>query len=243
MNLARRSVVAALALTLGASPAYAVDHLARVNEVMLSNAGDPTQQFLEIEDPTGETFPASYSVTVYGADGTTVAHNQGIVFPSGSTMRVTMISDSARQAFGAIPINSNPPNVVINLGGTLPAVGTACFRKAGVEQHCLSWGNVMAPAATPVNGRVTGAAPTDGKSLQRQPACAAVGTPTPNAANAAITCPAPMSDAGVDAPGGGGGGGGGDDGCRATNGSAGFGLVAMVAVLAIGRRARRRSAS
>ncbi|MBL0212669.1 MAG: hypothetical protein IPQ07_02165 [Myxococcales bacterium] len=239
MNLSRWPLVAALALTLAASPAYAVDHLARVNEVMLSNAGDPTQQFLEIEDPTGETFPSSYSIFVYGADGTTIAHNQGIVFPSGSTMRVTLITGSARQAFGAIPINSNPPNVVINLGGTLPAVGTACFRKAGVEQHCLSWGNAAAPSMVPVNGRVTGAAPTDGTSLQRQPTCAAVGAPTPNAANASITCPPPMADAGVDAPGGGGGGGG-DDGCSAAHGAGGFGLVALVSVLAIGRRGRRR---
>ncbi len=238
MKLAR--LVAALVVTLGAAPAYAVDHLARVNEVMLSSAGDPTQQFLEIEDPLGETFPGSYSIIVYNADGTTIAHNQGIVFPSGATMRVTLMSNSARLAFGSIPINSNPPNVVINLGGTLPANGTACFRKAGVEQHCLSWGNALAPSMVPANGRVTGPAPADGQSLQRQPTCAAVGAPTPNAANAAITCPPPMADAGVDAPGGGGGGDG-DDGCRATGGPAGFGLVAMVSVLAIGRRARRRS--
>jgi len=238
MKIARR-VLASLIAVICVSPAYANDHFARVNEVMLSFGGDATKQFVEIEDTANEAFAGGgYTLFVYAADGSTQAHNQQLALSPG-TMRITLASASAFTQFG-LAVKTTPPDVVLNLGDTIPTNGTACFRKSGVDLHCLSWGAATAPSQTPTNGRVAGAAPMDSMSIQRQPTCAGVGAPTPNATNATLPCAdPPMGDAGV-----GGDGGtmppGGDDGCSASSGGNWFGFVATVSLFGYARTRRTR---
>jgi hypothetical protein len=237
MKLARR-VLICLILALSVSPAFASDHFARVNEVMLSFGGDSTKQFIEIEDTQNEAFSGQgYTLFVYGADGTTQAHSQPLVMEPG-TMRITIASSSAFTQFG-LSIDQTPPDMTINLAAPLPPAGTACFRKIGVDLHCFSYGAVVAPTQTPANGKVAGPAPMDSMSVQRQPTCAGVGAPTPNAANAQLQCvDPPMGDAGV-------GGDAGtnppsdDDGCSVRGDGNWFGLVATVSMIGMTRVVRR----
>ena len=89
-----------------------------------------------------------------------------------------------------------------------------------------------------MNGQVSGPAPMDGQSLQRQATgnCAGIGAPTPNAPNATLTCQTQSGpDAGVDP-------GGEDeaDGCCSGAGSDGWLGVVVVAGLGVMRPTRRR---
>jgi hypothetical protein len=237
MKLARR-VVASLVVLLAASPAIANDHFARVNEVMTSYGGDNTNQFIEIEDTANEAFAgAGYTVFVYGADGSTQAHSQNLVLSPG-TMRITIASEAAFNQFG-LDLDQSPPDMTINLADTIPAAGTVCFRKSGVDLHCLSYGLVTAPATAPTNGKVAGPAPMDSMSIQRQGTCAGVGAPTPNAMNATLQCVDPPTmggggDAGMNPP-----GGGDDDGCNVHGNGSWFGMVATVSMLGMSRVVRR----
>ena len=104
----------------------------------------------------------------------------------------------------------------------------------------MRWGGATAPATAPLNGLVTGPAPGDSMSLQRQPTCAAVGAPTANAVNATIPCPPPMGDAGVGGDGGTTNPGSDDDGCSVGASPGGFALVGMTALVLFGVRRRRR---
>jgi hypothetical protein len=243
MNLGRR-VLAASIVVFSISPAYANDHFARVNEVLLSFGGDGTKQFIEIEDTANEAFAGGgYSLFVYSADGTTQVHNQQLALSPG-VMRVTLGSPSAFTQFGLVT-KTTPPDLVLNLQEEMPANGTACFRKSGVDLHCLSWGTATAPAPAPTNGRVAGPSPMDSMSIQRQPsACAGIGAPTPNAANATLPCMDPPvgGDAGM---GGDAGtmGGPPDDSCSASSGGSWFGFVATASLFGfVVRRNRRRVA-
>lgn len=253
MKLARR-VVLSLVVLLGVSPAFANDHFARVNEVMTSYGGDNTKQFIEIEDTANEAFAgAGYTVFVYGADGSTQAHSQTLVLSPG-TMRITIASDSASTQFG-LSLDQTPPDMTINLADSIPMAGTVCFRKSGVDLHCLSYGAVTAPSQTATNGKVAGPAPMDGMSLQRQATgnCAGVGAPTPNAANAQLQCvdpPTMGTDAGVGGDGGVSGDGGmnppegSDDSCSVHSNGNWFGIVAVTSMIGFarfGRRNRRRA--
>lgn len=204
---------------------------------MLSFGGDATKQLVEIEDTVNEAFAGGgYTLFVYEADGSTQAHNQNLALSPG-TMRITLASASAFTQFG-LAIKTSPPNVILNLNGELPAAGTACFRKSGVDLHCLSWGVAIPPATAPTNGIVAGPAPGDGMSIQRQPSnCAGIGAPTADAANASLPCMDPPSgdagmggDAGTNPPP--------DDGCSAAGGGGGFGFLAVVSLFAFGRRRR-----
>lgn len=242
MNTVRRLLAASI-LVLSISPASANDHFARVNEVLLSFGGDNTKQFIEIEDTAAEAFSGGgYALFVYAADGSTQVHFQTLALSPGVS-RVTLGTDSAFTQFG-LATHTTPPELILNLGENLPANGTACFRKSGVDLHCLSWGAAAGPATAPTNGRVAGAAPMDGQSIQRQPTCAGVGAPTPNAVNATLPC--------ADPPMGGDGGIGGDagpmqpgssDDCSASNGNGSwFGFVATASLVGYARvrRVRRR---
>ncbi len=241
MKAARRAL-AFLVAVISISPAYANDHFARVNEVLLSYGGDATKQLVEIEDTANEAFSGGgYTLFVYGADGTSQEHSQNIVLSPG-TMRVTLATASAFTQFGLV-IKTSPPDIVLNLSGELPANGTACFRKSGVDLHCLAWGTATMPSQMAANGRVAGPAPTDGLSIQRQPSnCAGIGAPTANAMNATLPCmdppmggDSPGGDAGTNPPPE-------DDGCSASAGGTWFGFVATASLFgyARARRARRR---
>jgi hypothetical protein len=233
MRLPRRTIVATL--TLAATPALANDHLARVNEVMLSSDGDAAAQFVEIEDPAGEEFPdGGYGLFVYEADGATQAHYQAIVIAPGATSRMTLATEAARAQFG-LELEGGNPALVINLGSPLPANGTACFRKQGIDLSCLTWGAATPPIA--LNSQLAGPAPADGESLQRQAAgdCAALGAPTPHATNAVLTCAPP--DDGTDPDGD--GASGDDGGCAAVSGTW-FGVVATAGLALFARGPRRR---
>ena len=246
--------VALSLVVLSASPAFAIDHFARVNEVLLSVGGDTTKQVLEIEDLANETFAgAGYTLFIYEANGVDQAHFQTIVLNPG-VMRMTFASSSALTHF-SLATSNTPPHIIVNLGGDLPAAGTACFRKQGVDLHCMSWGLVTLPAMTPTNGRLGGPAPTDGMSLQRQATgnCAGIGAPTVNAVNATLACmDPPMSgtDGGMIVDGGMMGTDGGtmpkpeDDGCSAGGGTGWFGTLATLSLFgyARARRTRRRAA-
>lgn len=241
MRLPRRTIVAIL--TLAASPALANDHLARVNEVMLSYDGDASSQFVEIDDPTGEEFPdGGYGLLVYEADGVTQANYQAIAIAPGTTSRVTLATPTARTQFG-LELEGGNPELVFNLGSPLPANGSACFRKQGVDLSCLTWGTANAPSA--LNNQLAGPRPADGESLQRQAAgdCAALGAPTPHATNAVLTCTPwpPDDDPDPDGDGDGDGDGSGDDddgGCAATSGDW-FGVVATAGLVMVARARRR----
>lgn len=243
-----RWVLASLLLTLAAAPAWATDQFARVNEVMLSYGGDSTKQLIEIEDMGGDTFDGGgYVLFVYEANGVDQAQFQTLPLTAGTT-RVTFATPSAVSQFGLVP-TTNPPDIIINLANQLPAAGTACFRKQGVDLHCLSWGAVTAPRTAPTNGIVAGPAPTDNMSLQRQTTgnCAGIGAPTPDAANATLTCVDPPGMSGTDGgmgSGSNGGGGGGD--CSASAGGSWFGFVATASLFGYARvrrgRGRRRIA-
>ena len=218
-----------------------------MNEVLLSFGGDNTKQMIEIEDTVNEAFAGGgYTLFVYEANGVDQAHFQTLALNPG-TMRITLATPTAYTQFG-LATNASPPNVVLNLGGALPAAGTACFRKQGVDLHCMSWGLATTPAMAPTNGRLAGPAPTDGMSLQRQATgnCAGIGAPTANATNATLACMDPPTMGGSD--GGMTGNDGGttpppsDDGCSASSGGGWFGMVATVSLFgyARARRTRRR---
>jgi hypothetical protein len=251
MKLGRR-VLASLIVVGTVSPAYAIDHFARMNEVLLSFGGDATKQLIEIEDLQNESFAGGgYTLFVYEANGVDQAHFQNLILNPG-VMRITIASSSAFTQFG-LAVNNSPPHIIMNLSGELPANGTACFRKQGVDLHCMSWGTAVPPPTAPTNGKVAGPAPTDGMSLQRQATgnCAGIGAPTPDAVNTVLPCmdpPTPGTDAGPQPTDGGMGSDGGmnppkgsDDGCSASGAGIGWlGLVATASFFAFARRSRRR---
>jgi MYXO-CTERM domain-containing protein len=250
MKLARRVLASLVVVVLSVSPTFAADHLARVNEILLSHEGDATRQLVEIEDLGDEPFGAGYTLFVYEADGSSQAHFQNLALQPG-VMRITLATASAYTEFNLTTTN-NPPHIVLNLNGTLPAAGTACFRKSGVDLHCMSWGLVSLPSQNPTNGRLGGPAPMDGMSLQRQATgnCAGIGAPTPNALNATLTCMDPPMGGGDAGPGVDAGmmgtdGGtnpppGSDDDCSAGGGGSWAG-VGVILVGLVGIRRRRRN--
>lgn len=236
MRRLRRTIVVTVTLA-AAAPALANDHLARVNEVMLSSDGDAAAQFVEIEDPAGEEFPdGGYGLFVYEADGVTQAHYQAIVIAPGATSRMTLATEAARAQFG-LELEGGNPELVINLGSPLPANGTACFRKQGVDLSCLTWGAATPPIA--LNSQLAGPAPADGESLQRQAAgdCTALGAPTPQATNAVLPCAPWPPDDGTDPDGD--GDPGDEGGCSAASGTW-FGVVATAGLAMFVRAPRRR---
>jgi hypothetical protein len=185
-----------LALLFAARSSYASYHVMKVNEVGLSKGGDATAQFIELRDDGSEPFPASpgsYDVAVYDENGVML----------GSPIALDRENLAANQT--AYLISTATANTKFTVTGnvalaiTLPANGQACFRAAGAEVHCLAWGAVLAPKA----GASTGASPTDGNSLQRQPnGTYSVLAATPKAANALAPLPdggTPVVDSGTDA--------------------------------------------
>lgn len=177
MRRVRWIALATLACALAAAaPAAASDHLMRVNEIQLSADGDSGKQFVEFVDAAGEPFTApSYTIAVHNGSGTVVGtevfNGPGYGFANDSRPYV-LATDAA---------------AIDNRGGqlriALPAAGgQVCFYRgatAAASQaiDCLGYGSVANPV---LSGMQTGAAPGDGRSLQRcATAAPRVGTPTP----------------------------------------------------------------
>jgi len=239
----RTSLVAVSVMVLAsASPALAADHLMKVGEVMLANAGGSTAvQFIELEDPGAEGFPsAPYVLQIYSAAGGTALNTYTMTLPSG-TMRYTAATAQAQTDLGF--------TAQTTLTAALPTNGQACFRRNGgtpANIHCFAWGTIT--SIVPGNSMNNGASPPNGMSVQRVSNTYVVAAPTPNAANSAGTVDMPMVDgppavdAGVDAPGATPDAPGGnpntpadDEGCSARSGASWFGL-AMLALLLLVRR-------
>lgn len=230
----------AIASILGLSaPALAADHNMKVGEVLLSQGGDGTAQYIELQDP-GEGFPATtYEIEIYDTNGGTLG-----VIPlaiAGGTKRFLVATGAAATAFGV--------SADATLTVTLPTPGQACFEKSGNTRiQCLSWGTVN----TPVTGGFTdtGASPPDGQSLARSGMNYVLGAPTPENFASTMVDAGPTvdsgsdSDANGDGPDGGGPGadndGGGGCGCRSAGGGGAGGLAFMVLGLVLALRRRRR---
>lgn len=224
-------------IALGSSAAYAADHIAKVGEVMISNQGSTTSQFIEIEDPAGESFPnGPYSLTLFDAAGT-AAGSVALTVPAGTT-RLVVASAVAKTQFGLATATT--------LTVTLPANGQACFNRSSGRIHCLAWGTVTSQI-TGTSGNGLGASPPDGMSLQLVSGIYAVGTPTPGATNSAalpdssvdagvLDSPLAVDAAGADAPGGNGNNPSDDDGCSVGAGPSWFAIVGLFALVLLRRR-------
>jgi len=243
MSIRTNLVAASLVVLVSAAPALAADHLMKVGEVMLANAGGSTAvQFIELEDPGAEGFPSTpYVLEVYSAAGGTALNTYAMTLPSG-TMRYVAATAQAQADFGF--------TAQTTLTATLPASGQACFRRNGgtpANIHCFAWGTIT--GIVPGNSMNNGTSPANGMSVQRVSNTYVVATPTPNAANSAGTVDMPMvdgppaTDAGVDAPGATPDAPGGnpvtpgddEDGCSVGSGASWLGL-AMLALLLLVRR-------
>ncbi len=228
----------ATCLLLGSSAAYAADHIAKVGEVMISKQGSTTSQFIEIEDPAGESFPnGPYSLTLFDAAGNPTG-SVALTVPAGTT-RLVIASVVAKTQFGL-------PTATTTLTVTLPANGQACFNRSSGRIHCLAWGTVTSQV-TGTSGNALGASPPDGMSLQLVSGTYVLGTPSPGAANTAAV-PDSSVDAGVtdaavgrdalngDAPGGNGNSSSDGGGCSVGAGASWFGIVALAALVLLRRR-------
>jgi MYXO-CTERM domain-containing protein len=183
-----KHALAALALaglSLSASPALAADHNMKISEVGLSKGGDATAQFIELDDPFAEPFPAAtYDLAIFNAQGGSLGAVPLVSSTVAANRTNFLVSTaSADTKFGVTG------NAVLTV--TLPANGQACFRRNATDNiHCFAWGTIT----TLITGASTGPSPLDNESVQRQASGAyAIGTPTPKAANAVIAPP----DAGV----------------------------------------------
>jgi len=251
-----RYIASLLGVMVAIGPAYAVDHQARIGEIMLSKNGTTANQFIEIQDP-GETFPGNpYRLEIYTATGSMVANSPfdlGDVTPNGGTLtRLFVGTAGAKTAFG---ITST-----YTLNATLPADGQVCFvNVSNTKIHCVYWGCVTTPIVGNNNSRSP--APPDGQSAQLQSSgLYLLAAPTPNAANATTgisgpACPTDPPDAGpfaddigpIDGPSGspdaGNNNNNGDgDGCCSTERGnvAGTFALALFVVLSVSSSRRRR---
>lgn len=231
--------LATIALILASSStAFAADHLARIGEVMISNQGSTASQFIEIEDPAGESFPSPpYSLGVFDAAGGALG-TVSLTINAGTTRYLIATTTAATQ----FSVTANA-----TLSVTLPANGQACFIRMSARLHCFAWGNVTSAIIGGVNN--TGASPPDGMSVQRISGQYTVGTPSPGAANTAALPdssiipdasvpdgPAPDGASGIDAPGGNPNNPSGDDGCSVGASASWFALVGLVGLVALRRR-------
>jgi len=260
-TLSTAIVVTAL---LPAARAHAMDHLMKVNEVLVDGGGG--EQFVEFHDTSPETLPTGpYTLAVYDADGNQVGTSLELTgITAGSGIFYVAGNAAAASTYGA-------GNIDVQFTFTLPANGQACFvRGTGGKIHCMLWGCINNPVV--LNGSTTDPPPV-GSSISRQ----ATGevhitdTPTPGAPNGTGTvepaCPQAVVDAGPTAdanpfapdanpfapdanpfapdanpfaPDAGDGGGDGGGCCRGSTpgGSAGSALLALAVLVVVTRRRR-----
>lgn len=241
-----RSLVAVGLLV--ASPAYAVDHLMHVDEVVLD--GGNGEQYIEFHDTVTESLPnGPYNLLIFNGAGTV-------------TEEVTLTGITAGAAVYYVAGNSAAATTynTVTFGATitmpLPNPGQACFARANdAKIHCVAWGCPATPVTNP--SPESAMAPPSGMSLSRPVAGGPIqfATITPKAANSAGTnataCPSTAVDAGVtpDAPGNNNnpdagtdpGGGSDDSGCcqsSSPTSAAGGGLLSLFVLGLIVRRRR-----
>jgi MYXO-CTERM domain-containing protein len=173
------AAVTAVGLSFAASQARAADHNMKVSEVGLSKGGDATAQFIELDDPFAEPFPAStYDLGIFDAAGASLGAVPLVSATLAANRTNFLVSTAtANTKFGVTG------NTLLTV--TLPTNGQACFRRNGTTNiHCVAWGTIT----TLITGADTGASPPDGMSLQRQPSGSyAVATPTPKAVNTVVS--------------------------------------------------------
>jgi hypothetical protein len=223
-----------------------------VNEVLLSQDGDATIQFVELFDPNAEGFPNDpYRIDVYDADATLI---DSVTLPAihGETPYY-IASAQAVIEFGVAA------EAVLDFA--LPIDGQVCFVSSTDNIiQCLAYGCVNTLAGTALETDV-GPTPADGESVQRQAGGVYhLAAPTPDATNAEgvmlPACPGgpdagvapdanPEPDANPDDPpdaNTGGGGNNDDDGggcCQTSDrGAAGSLLLGLGALVALRRRRR-----
>lgn len=186
----KRTLVAAFIL-LATDSAFAADHVMKVGEVMVSNQGSTSSQFIELEDANIEPFPNNpYTLQLFDAAGGSIG-NVSLTIPP-STRRFLIATPTAATQLGV--------TAQATLTVTLPANGQACFAKSLGRIHCFGWGAITTQVIAAGNTDM-GASPPDGQSIQRVNNTYALGGPTPGAANTAPVPDAPPSvDAGIDAP-------------------------------------------
>lgn len=237
--------LATIALILASSSsAFAADHFARIGEVLVSNQGTTTSQFVELEDPFGEGFPNTpYTLSVFDAAGQAVG-TVNLTIASGTT-RYLIATTTAATQFGVTA------NATLNV--TLPTNGQACFNNNVGRVHCFAWGNVTSAIIGSSNSN--GPTPPDGMSVQKVSGQYTVGAPSPGAANtAAVPDSSVLPDAsvppdgstpdtvpGFDAPGSNGNPStpsDDDDGCSVGASASWFALVGLVGLVALRRRRR-----
>ena len=170
----RAFTAALVALVLLVAPANAADHLMTADEVATSLSGSTANQFVELLDPANEPFlsPAGYRLAVYDGAGVAVGSQSlgsGMAVVDGGTPMLV-----GKGAVGATPD--------VGLTVALPtSAGQACFERGdGSRIHCLRWGTITNPVGSLA---ASGPAPADGQSLQICSGQAALGSPTPKAAN------------------------------------------------------------
>jgi hypothetical protein len=163
-----------LAFLVLAAPAGAADHLMTVDEVATSMGASPANQFVELLDPSNEPFlfPTGYRLSVYDGAGVS-AGSQSL----GSGMAI--VDGGTPMLVGKGTIGATPD---VTLTVALPtSAGQACFERGdGSIVHCLRWGTIANPVGSLA---ASGPAPSDGESLQICSGQAALGNPTPKAAN------------------------------------------------------------
>src|SRR5690349_2797109 len=89
-----------VAILVAASPAYALDHGARINEIGLSKGADPTIQFVEVTDVFGgEPYPnAPYTLVFFDAAG--IAIGTTTLTLSGAHSKWYVATAAADTAYG-----------------------------------------------------------------------------------------------------------------------------------------------
>lgn len=185
----RPALVATLFVLASAAPALAADHLMKVGEVMLSNQGSTTSQFIELEDPFNEPFPnAPYSLQLFDAAGASLG-SVALTIPA-NTRRLLIATAAAATQFSV--------TAQATLTVTLPPNGQACFNNLSAHIHCLAWGTVTSNVIG-LSGNDTVVAPPDGMSIQRVGTSYNLDTPSPGAVNTAVPPDSSAADAGVDA--------------------------------------------
>lgn len=242
----RSLVVAGL---LVASPAYAVDHLMHVDEVVLDGGGG--EQYIELHDTFTESLPnGPYNLVIFDGSGAVTEEVTLTGLTAGSTVYYVAGNAAAAATYSSITFGAT-------ITMALPNPGQACFARANDSKiHCVAWGCPATPVTNP--SPESAMAPPSGMSLSRPVAGGPIqfATITPGAANSAGTnataCATPTVDAGVtpDAPGNNNnpdagtdpGGGDDDSGCCQSSSptrAAGSGLLSLFVLGLIVRRRRR----
>jgi len=245
----RHLVVAGL---LVAGPAYAADHVMRVDEVMIDGGGGA--QYIELHDTSAESLPAApYTLKIYNASGTMTETVTLTGLTAGPSVYYLVGNTAADTTYSTATFNAT-------LTMALPNPGSACFeRDTNAKIHCVAWG---CPTTVPTGVAPTQQAdvPASGMSLSRATAggLLQIAIATPGAANSAGTattssCSSPTVDAGVTPDAGGGnpnnpdagtdpGGNGDDSGCcqssSPTNAAGGAALSLFVLGVLVRRRRR-----